>query len=206
MAVAACNQNVLLPPVPPTPELRFPAYRRPMFGGPRNIRANACGIAPPTSVAEWWRQSDAVVRVRINSHSPYDDLRDVTYRPNILSRVEATVLDAFKLHRRGVGPGATMTITHPGGTMMRIDGAETHTTNDFPPPTPGTEWFLFLSWREDRQEFWIAYLDQGAFQVVDDALIRPRDLGLSLPERTPEALAEVLEQFARTNPAVTPGK
>jgi hypothetical protein len=78
--------------------------------------------------------------------------------------------------------------------MMRVDGPETHTENNFPPPEVGTEWFLFLYWREDRQEFWIAYLDEGAFQVVGDSLIRPRELGRPMPATNPDALAEALRR------------
>jgi len=99
---------------------------------PRDIRGVACGIAAPISAAEFWSKADAVVRVRIESYVPYHDYGG-TYRPDILSAVEATVLDVFQRHARGVSPGATMTITHPGGTMMRVDGLETQTVNAFSP-------------------------------------------------------------------------
>ena len=49
---------------------------------------------------------------------------------------------------------------------MRTD-LKTHTTNGFPPPANGTEWFLFVEWNADSRQFWISYLDGGAFQVID---------------------------------------
>ena len=114
----------------------------------------------------WWKEADTIVRVRVGSQAAYDELHEASDDLWIMTALEATVLEAFKPHPHAA-TGSTIPITHPGGTLMRSDGLETHRTNAFPPPANGTEWFLFLSWREDEQRFWITCLEDGALQVVD---------------------------------------
>ena len=92
-----------------------------------------------------------------------------------------------------------MPILHPGGTLTRADGAETHETNGFPPPANGTEWFLFLLWDEGKQRFWINYLEDGALQVVEGELVPVEGASLTTWLRAQmgaEALAERLRALA----------
>ena len=159
-----------------------------------------CGGGPPTSLTEWFREADAIVRVRIDSQNAYDDPYSGSEQPTILTDLEVTVLDVFKLHPRGVGAGATMTITHLGGTIMRADGPDILIANDFPPPPVGTEWFLFLAWNDKGQQFRIDYLDEGAFQVVDGSVVRPRASRNPLRASDAAAFAEVLRRGGITPP------
>jgi hypothetical protein len=159
----------------------------------------ACGPGGPWTLRGWWNEADTIVRVRIDSQAAYDELHEASDDPWIMTALEATVLEAFKPHPHAA-TGSTMPITHPGGTLMRSDGLETHQTNGFPPPANGTEWFLFLSWREDEQRFWITYLEDGALQVVDGKLVALEGASLSTRWRAgmdAEAFAEQLRRAAR---------
>jgi hypothetical protein len=160
----------------------------------------ACWSAPPWTLRTWWKVADAIVRVRVDSQFAYDEVDEVTTDPSILTDLEVTMLEVFKPHPFAVPAGATMTITHPGGTLLRPDGSETHETNAFPPPANGTEWFFFLQWDEDDQRFWVSYLEDGAFQVQHDgSLIPTRAAHPSTRWRAAmgaEALAERLRTLA----------
>ena len=87
-----------------------------------------------------------------------------------------------------------MTITHMGGTIMRADGPDTLIVNGFPPPPVGTEWFMFLAWHDQTQQFRIDYLDEGAFQVIGGSLARPRGSRERLAAPDADALAEALRR------------
>ena len=157
----------------------------------------ACGPAPPWTLRGWWKEADAIVRVRVDSQFAYDQL-ELGIDPFILTELEVTVLEVFKHHERAVS-GATMAITHPGGTLMGRNGPETHETNGFPPPPNETEWFLFLRWEKDDQRFWISYLEDGAMQVVDGTLVPQPHASLSTRWRAmmgPEVLAGRLRALA----------
>jgi hypothetical protein len=114
-----------------------------------------CGSSPPWTLRGWWKDADAIVRVRVDSQYPYDHFTDSSPESIVQTELMVAVLEVFKSHPRAVGAGAAMPILHPGGTLTRADGAETHETNGFPPPANGTEWFLFLRWDEGDQRFWI---------------------------------------------------
>jgi hypothetical protein len=131
----------------------------------------ACGFPSRTTLAEWWTVAAGIVRVRINSHLTFDRRPESGTRPNIYTDLEVTILDVFKLHPRAAGTGGTMTITHPGGTLETSDAYYVSRVNGFPPPAVGTEWILFLGWNEQLNEYWIAGLEQGAFEIVDGKVV-----------------------------------
>ena len=191
-APAPRQQVPQLPPTPPPPT---------GFGVPTDVRkpihhldSIACGFAPPSTIAEWWKESAGIVRVQINSHRTYDRDRELSSRPYIHTELDVTVLDVFKLHPRAAGVGGTMTITHPGGTLERPDAYYVSTTNHFPPPPLGTEWILFLYWNKDTDEFWISSLQYGAFEVVDGkvALLADSPFGALWSGKHADAFADAL--------------
>jgi hypothetical protein len=62
---------------------------------------------------------------------------------------------------------------------------------------------LFLRWDDRLQQFWISYLENGAFQVIDGSLVRPRprDFDAAWPERDAEALAGTLRKRGPSPPS-----
>ena len=189
-----------LPPLPPSPRLPTLPVGSSSPPAGRHRMTIACGPAAPTSLFEWWNQADSVIRARVNSQRSYDDHRSGLDQPDIMTDLELLLLEVFKQHSHGVGPGATMALTHAGGTLRREDGPETHVTNSFSPPPNGSEWFLFLRWSDETQRYQIMYFEQGAFEVVHGALVRPGRSGV--PDGWPrddEAFADALRrlQFRR---------
>ena len=153
----------------------------------------------PLDAAGAWKDADAIVRVRVDSQFAYDHFAESWPEPIIQTELEVAVLEVFKSHPHAVGPGASMPILHPGGTLTRTDGAETHETNGFAPPANGTEWFLFLAWDDGEQRFWINHLEDGALQVVGDELVPVEGASLTTwwrAQRGAEALAKGLRRLA----------
>lgn len=186
------------PPVGSLPDVQPPGEEQ-LAGDPPLTRMRvtlACGMAPPTSFLQWSHHADAIVRVRIDAHRTFEEYRDAEREPDIMTELLATVLEVFKLHPEGVGAGATMAITHPGGIILREDGPEMHETNGFPPPAVGTEWFLFLRWQQETRQFWISYLEHGAFQVLNGLIAPESERGVSEAVQEAEAFAEALRNAA----------
>lgn len=156
-----------------------------------------CGSSPPWTLRSWWKEADAIVRVRVDAQFAYEEVDDAATGPSILTELEVAVSEVFKPHARGVPAGATMTITHPGGTLVRRNGSETHQTNAFPPPANGTEWFLFLQWDEDDQRFWISYLEDGALQVQQEGSLIPAKAASASTRLRAAMGAEVLAERLR---------
>ena len=158
-----------------------------------------CGSSDPWTLRGAWKDADAIARVRVDSQFAYDHFVEFWPEPIIQTELEMTVLEVFKSHPHAVGAGASLPISHPGGTLMRADGEEMHETNGFAPPTNGTEWFLFLRWDEREQRFWINYLEDGALQVVGGDLVPVEAASLTTWLRAQmgaEALAERLRALA----------
>jgi hypothetical protein len=131
----------------------------------------ACGMPPPSTVAEWQNAAAGIVRVRINSHvQTLDRSPEPDWPPSIYTELEVTVLDVYKLPPHGTAVGGTMTITHPGGRLERTDAHYVSVTNRFPPPAPDTEWILFLNWNEYINQFSIFSLQYGAFLIAESKI------------------------------------
>ena len=79
----------------------------------------ACGAVPPASIAAWWKEADAIIRVRIDSQYAYDRYRYWNNEENVdfCQSWRSRSLRYSRRTRSAVAAGATMTITHPGGTL-----------------------------------------------------------------------------------------
>jgi hypothetical protein len=126
----------------------------------------ACGwaVPPPGTLAEWVQRANLVVRVRIDSHHPFDH-EQAGGDPTLMMAVEATVLDVVKAHRRGVAEGASQQILQFGGRIRRLDHIEVSMVNGMAILPQGSEWLLFLEWNARLDGFTFFYGELGAVQV-----------------------------------------
>lgn len=120
----------------------------------------ACGPAPPKTVAAFLADADAVVHVRIESQYSYDagDSEDT-----ILTSNQVTLLDTFKSHS-----AMTRTVLQTGGSVGRGDHIERLHFNQLPPFAVGAEYVLFLKKRAAPGEgLYTHFSENGAYKIVD---------------------------------------
>ena len=132
----------------------------------------ACGFPtnPPETLRQWRQRADMVLRVRIERHTAFEHNRS-SGDYDVVTALDATVLDVVKGHVRGVAEGASQQIFQMGGRLRRPDHTEVVTWNGFDILPIGSEWVLFLEWNPRMDGFTFFYRELGAVEIKDGKVV-----------------------------------
>jgi len=128
---------------------------------------------PPTDLAAFAGQADAIVVARVDSVN-YESVMDSrSARVRDVSRYLVTVLDVLKPSPHLTPSAGTIAITRPGGRHEEAGVVVRSTDVGFEEWTPGVEYVLFLTWNSASKEVHVIYGPSGCFEVTEAGGVRP---------------------------------